>query len=255
MEFINIVEEFLEVLLFRLIIVLHDQHLNKATIESHSMPTIDTLIFDLDDTLIHSNRYFIQLNQQLARRMGLRVPAAEEIIAYGQSWEDFITKTWPGINIAMFQQEYYAIADSVHYTPIEGVHQALEQLERYDKYILTKRARSTIGLRLQQTRIDKTHFVRIYCNEDVKYKKPDPRCFQEIFENVERRKGTRPRSSILAIGDRPDDYLAARRAGIPFVGVRSEYTKEQELLDEGLPTENIIDSVAMLPGYLRIMNG
>jgi phosphoglycolate phosphatase-like HAD superfamily hydrolase len=58
-------------------------------------------------------------------------------------------------------------------------------------------------------------------------------------------------NQILAIGDHPDDYLAAHGAGIKFVGVLTGIYDRDDFSQHGLSPEEVIESVASLPEYLK----
>jgi phosphoglycolate phosphatase-like HAD superfamily hydrolase len=210
------------------------------------------IIFDLDDTLMDSTGSFILANQQVAKKLELRIPTEDECIAYGNSWEDFIAKTWPGIDVNWFKAQYLPIANRIVYKLIEGVNPVLEEMaQSRGLYVLTKRAKETLAVRVEQTGLQIDLFEEIYCNEDVQFKKPDYRTFNEIFDHILKKDGYYSRSEILSIGDKVDDYIASRDAGLHFVAVRSRYTAPEDFIREGLAEEKIIDSVARLPDWIR----
>ena len=75
------------------------------------------------------------------------------------------------------------------------------------------------------------YFRRIITFNDVRRTKPDPEGLLRIL-------GDRHRQSALYLGDNVDDAIAARRAGIPFLGVlprgsTARRIREAKLRDEG----------------------
>lgn len=206
------------------------------------------IVFDFDDTLIHSTRYFVKNTAQAARDLGIRVPSQDEIIAYGRSWDDFIVSMWPDLPVERFKKRYRELAGSVKYDIIEGANETLEELNRdRELFVLSKRTKEFLPLRIYQTGL-KTHvFKGMLCNEDVAHKKPDPRAFDEILGMIRKRHGRLEKNEVLSVGDRIDDMKASEGAGINFVGVLTGYTKRSEFLAAGVDNRNVMDSVVNLP--------
>lgn len=120
-----------------------------------------------------------------------------------------LSQTWPDIDMAKFKAMYADIAHKVSYTQIEGANEALDALSAagYKLYVLSKRTRGTLGLRLQQTGLKSSLFEAMLCNEDVKFRKPDPRTFDELLALI----GGKPiANNGLANGDHVPKDLAAQ---------------------------------------------
>lgn len=211
------------------------------------------LIFDLDDTLIESFPEYVRMHQRIAAELGWRVPSARELVHYGPTWEDTLARLWPGAELDPFMARYELVADDHHYPAIFGVQAALEQLRAigHSLWIVTKRSRRRLAQRMDQAGLAPALFAGIYAYEDQPVAKPDPRCFEPIWQALG---GPRPDQAIY-VGDREDDQLAASAAGLCFVGVRTgpEHHAQPEspsFLD-ALPAEHVLDSAAELPRWLE----
>ncbi len=83
--------------------------------------------------------------------------------------------------------------------------------ERAELALFTGRTRKELGHTLERFGI-KDLFRRAVAMEDVRRHKPDPEGLQRLLD------GADPRSAVY-LGDNLDDALAARSAGVPFLGV------------------------------------
>ncbi|GEM_PF-904715 len=198
------------------------------------------LIFDLDDTLIESFPEYVRLHQRIAADLDWRIPSARELVHYGPTWPDTLARLWPDTSLDPFMARYQELADDHVYPSIPGVPAALEALRSrgHSLWIVTKRSRTRLLQRMAQASLAPELFAGIYAYEDQPVSKPDPRCFEPVWEAL----GGPAHERALYVGDREDDYLAARAAGMRFVGVRTgpEHTAEHlaEHLDPAGAPEN-----------------
>ncbi len=214
----------------------------------------DSVIFDFDDTLADGHVCFTATTNRAAEKLGLRIPTETEIKHFGRSWEEFIHRNWPDLEVELFKREYFRSAKDIGCSALPGVIEALNQIRSSRQmYILSKKAKEMMSLRMSQTGISPSWFEGIYCNEDCLYKKPDPRTYDELLSDI-RKKGDLDLSRIVAVGDHPDDYLAAEGAGFHFVGVLTGVYNREDFARSGLSADQVIESVAFLPEYLRKTN-
>ncbi|GGN60521.1 hydrolase [Streptomyces albiflavescens] len=75
--------------------------------------------------------------------------------------------------------------------------------------------------------------------------KPDPHCLNRALNAL----GAAPSASLM-IGDAPSDFLAAERAGVPFLGYARNEGKEKQLRDVG--AKHVVGS---LEPVLRVLRG
>ena len=208
---------------------------------------IKVIIFDLDDTLIESRKNFITTCVKTAEAMGIRRPVEENFIWYGNSWEDFIQKTWPGIDPLEFDRTYRTFVEKIVYNRFRGVNRTLTILkENYDLYILTKRSRTYLDLRLVQSGIDLSSIKKIFTSEEMAFQKPDPRAFDVLAPHL----GEFNKEQVLYVGDHLGDMQAAQGAGLQFVAVLTGYFSRTDFVAQGLSEEHLIEDVTQLPEWL-----
>lgn len=229
------------------------------------------LIFDLDDTLIESFPEYVRMHQRIAGELGWPVPSASELVHYGPTWHDTLTRLWPNTALDPFLERYEQLADEHRYPAIAGVPESLELLRGrgHSLWIVTKRSRSRLVQRMDQAGLARELFAGIFAVEDQPFAKPHPRCFEPVWQALGWQAlgagradsdglGAGLRERALYVGDREDDHIAAREAGLGFVGVRTgpeHHTRAPSQLDrswlDALPDEHVLDSAAHLPIWLE----
>jgi phosphoglycolate phosphatase len=216
------------------------------------------LIFDLDDTLIESFPEYVRMHQRIAGELGWPVPSASDLVHYGPTWEDTLARLWPNTELDPFFSRYEQVADEHRYAAIPGVPEMLVRLRErgHSLWIVTKRSRARLVQRMDQAGLERELFAGIFAFEDQPIAKPHPRCFEPVWTTLGDgwdTLGTDGRERALYVGDREDDHIAARAAGLGFVGVRTgpeHHTSARSFLDE-LPDEHVLDSAAQLLTWLE----
>jgi len=204
------------------------------------------LIFDLDDTLIESFPAYARLHRKIAAELGWRVPESKELVEFGPTWRGTLERLWPQHDIDAFVARYDALAEHYPYGPVQGAVRALESLDQagHRLWIITKRDRLRLIQRLRQANLPGSLFRGIFCNDDLPEPKPSPRCFEPIAHAL----GHPPRRPLY-VGDREDDRIAARAAGIEFVAVCTG--PERALgFPYDHPPSHVLPSVRSLPAWL-----
>lgn len=204
------------------------------------------LIFDLDDTLIESFPEYARMHQRIARDLGWPIPTTEALIHYGPTWPDTLARLWPEHPIADFLAHFERVVHEHRYRALPDVVETLASLRErgHSLWIVTKRSRSRLDQRMREAELARELFDGIFADEDQPFGKPDPRCFEPVWAALG---GKRPEQAIY-VGDRHDDLLAARGAGLTFVGVRTG--PELHGFAEH-PPEHVLDSAAVLPSWLE----
>ena len=90
-------------------------------------------------------------------------------------------------------------------------------------------------------------FTSIVTADDVKKGKPDPEGLLKVLKG-------RPKESAIYVGDNVDDALAAKSAGVPFVGIlrpRSDERRERIDTLRDLGALTILGNVNDLEGWLK----
>jgi phosphoglycolate phosphatase len=211
------------------------------------------LIFDLDDTLIESFPEYVRLHQRIAGELGWEIPSAAQLVHYGPTWEATLARLWPGVGLDPFMARYEQVADDHSYPAIVGVPAALTQLRElgHSLWIVTKRSRRRLAQRMDQAGLSQALFAGIFAFEDQPVSKPDPRCFEPVWQALGSANANMAERALY-VGDREDDHLAASAAGVGFVGVRTgpEHLASSSFLDR-LSEEHVLDSAAELPAWLE----
>ncbi len=208
------------------------------------------VIFDLDDTLIESFPTYARIHQQVAGELGWPVPTREDLIAYGRSWEDTLAALWPGRAIDTFVRRYDEIAEAHPYPSIAGAEGALQELRDrgHAIYIVTKRTKRRLHLRLQQARLSVALFDGIFAAEDQPELKPSPACFAPVWQAC----GARHPGAVY-VGDRHEDRRAAEAAGIGFLAVLTGPEVARGFPGD-LPPERVLPTVAAVPDRLSAVS-
>jgi len=205
------------------------------------------LIFDLDDTLIDSFSQYVALHQRVAADLELRVPSRDELVVYLDTWERTLARLWPEVDLSPFMERYASLTSEHPYPPVAGACETVARLRArgHSLWIVTKRSRRLLSLRMRQAGLEEAHFEGIFAFEDQPAPKPDPRCFEPVWRATG---GAQPQHSLY-IGDRAEDEQAASAAGLTFVAVG---TGPEGLSAFGdVPASHRLGSVAGLPGWLE----
>lgn len=208
------------------------------------------IIFDLDGTLINSLPYHILAFEDLFLEHGIRIDEDDmkKLVGFSTS------------NILQIMKKKYKFHEKIqdlreerryHYFKFlgrknivfSGVQRALEEIRiKYRLAIATGSSRVTFEHSTDRD-FRQLFDVTVTIN-DVKLGKPHP--FQLLAAAKQMK--LKPRE-CLVIGDAVQDGIAAKRAGMGFIGVLTGYTKEKELKKEGALL--VLKSVKDLKKVLR----
>lgn len=124
---------------------------------------------------------------------------------------------------------------------------ALRRLARHTRLgIFTGRVRRELDYTLDRCKV-REFFSRIVTLEDVTAPKPDPEGLRSILEGCDANRA-------LYIGDNVDDALAARGAGVPFLGLLlpgSEHPRERIALLRKLGAQAVLRDVGGLESWIE----
>jgi len=124
---------------------------------------------------------------------------------------------------------------------------ALRRLARRSTLgIFTGRVHQELDYTLDRCKV-REFFSRIVTVEDVSAPKPDPEGLIKVFQGCDPRRA-------LYVGDNVDDALAARSAGVPFVGLllpRSEHRAERTALLRSMGAQVVLRDIGALEAWLR----
>lgn len=204
------------------------------------------IIFDLDDTLIHSFDSYVKLHQSIAKDVGLSIPSRETLVTYGPTWRATLERIWPGADLQAFFDRFEEIADDIPYPAVAGVPEMLQRLHDggHRLWIVTKRSRLRLQLRMMQAALPLDCFSGIFPVEDQPHAKPDPRCFEPVWE------AAGGRVPALYVGDRREDQRAAKGAGLSFVAVKTGPEATMGDFPAGLEVDGVLSDASELEPWL-----
>jgi pyrophosphatase PpaX len=198
---------------------------------------VDTLLFDLDGTLIDSFNAYYEIARQACKKIGHTVPtlsALQPVMNEGHSFFDYcFPKDLPDreSKIESFINESKSIWTDVflqHVKIMPGLSKILETLhkEGYKLAIVTSSGMESVKPLIQKDLIH--YFSAVITRENVRKKKPDP---EPIFIALKHIRSTPDQAMI--IGDTPLDIRAGKSANILTAGVLTGTAARDKLKAEG----------------------
>jgi len=206
------------------------------------MPPTGAVLWDLDGTLIDSEQYHWLAWRDTMAREGVPLTHAEFLKTFGLRNDAIIPQWIPGASAEQIEriagakeQLYRRLVREGGLVPLPGAVEWTERLSAggWLQAIASSAPRENIDAVLAVTGLGFV-FQTIVSAEDVALGKPDP----QVFLTAAARLGSAPSRSIV-LEDAPAGIEAARRAGMPSIGVSRNGTP--------LPADLAVASLADLP--------
>ncbi|WP_062050155.1 pyrophosphatase PpaX [Bacillus sp. JCM 19034] len=182
------------------------------------MKTIDTILFDLDGTLINTNELIIESFLHTLEHFRPGQFNREKVIEFiGPPLVDSFRSVDSDL-VEEMVTHYRTFNHEMHdqlVTEYEGVFETIQTLHEqgYKLAIVTTKIRKTAMMGLKLTGLD-AFFEPVIGLDDVKRAKPDPEPLEIALEQLRSKK-----ESALMVGDSHSDILAGKNLGIPTAAV------------------------------------
>jgi pyrophosphatase PpaX len=184
-----------------------------------TLQNINTLLFDLDGTLLDSFSVHLKIFKTTLAQFGIQLSEEDFLKTYSPNWYE----TYEAIGL---RKEYWETADSFWLKEAEKISAQLfpgvkEILLKLDKYftlgLVTSGSKSRVERDMRATGIN-IFFKTIITGDDIQTPKPSPEGLEIALRNLDKQ----PDEAIY-IGDSSADYEMAKAAGVHFIGVSSEF--------------------------------
>ncbi len=172
--------------------------------------------------------------------------AAGERHGFTNFLDEGIRALWPSLtseDVVRFAWRFQELKCLDQWPAIEGSVETLAWLERTGVALALCTSNDTPTLKriLEHVGVNLSMFAATSTWE-TEFRKPDPRCLDPMFRTI----GV-SREHAIYIGDWYPDMVVARGAGVRFLPVLSGGIPRQVFLEEGVPDDHIIGSLADLP--------
>jgi len=192
-----------------------------ATMLELVLDKVKLIAFDLDDTLLDTfQKGYARINA-VGRQLGFAgISVGEFSRVYGTiPFPSCVTEWYDEVDPLVFELAYDKIGDCYPYDAfVDGsaLHQSVKQMG-YEFAILTNAPFSQVAEKLKRVGlVGKSGPDYLYSREDLPAPKPCGSAFEPLLDDS----GFDP-NEILYVGDAPQDFEAARAAGIWFLGVET----------------------------------
>jgi HAD superfamily hydrolase (TIGR01549 family) len=184
-----------------------------------SLQNINTLLFDLDGTLLDTFSVHLEIFKSTFAHFGIQLTKEKFLSAYSPNWykiyEAFGLKkeNWSSADAFWLKE-----AEKITVRLFPEVKDVLSKLvEHYTLGLVTSGSKSRIERDMIATGIN-TLFKTVVTGDDIKTPKPSPEGLETALRNL-----NAPVDTAVYIGDSSADYEMAKAAGVYFIGVRSEF--------------------------------
>lgn len=206
------------------------------------MSEIKAVLFDLDGTLLDSFHLHFAAYEVMFNHFGIAMSRELFLSSYSPNWY----RTYEAFGL---DQEHWERANTLWleaaatHAPelFPGALEVLDELKTdYVLAIVTSGSKSRVTNDLKRLGIT-NHFASIITGDDITDPKPAPEALERALTDL----SIAP-SDAIYVGDAHADFEMSRAAGVPFIGVASEFVN----LVEDHP-EYEIHPITALPALIR----
>lgn len=206
------------------------------------MPTLDYIVFDLDDTLVNTAVASFEAWTRSARALGIRSPTRTSFDeAYGKLSFRSCFETWfgphPPIGFDEFSARYW---NTVVYSPIGDVVALLSALRKrgIGAGIVTNSVQQEARRKIASAAIPPDLLAFVAGRTEAASGEAPPKDLVRILDSHR----IDPRRAVH-ISDNPADFIASTRAGLPFRGVLTGIFSSGDFVTWNVPATDVYEDV------------
>jgi len=185
--------------------------------------SLKAILFDLDGTLLDSFAPHYQAFRATLGRFGIRLTKRRFLECYSPDWRE--TYRAMGLPRESWDQASVYWREHVRKHPprlLPGVTRTLRRLKKNLRLgIVTGGSKKRVMGDLRRTKI-RPFFDTVVCADDVVHRKPSPQGLHIALRALQ----TKLRQAIY-VGDTDADYEMARKARVPFIGIKSPFMRRR----------------------------
>jgi pyrophosphatase PpaX len=187
--------------------------------KNKTFQNINTLLFDLDGTLLDSFSVHLEIFKTTFAQFGIQLSEEEFLKTYSPNWYE----TYEAFGLRKEDwkaADYFWLKEAEKITArlFPGVKEILLKLDKYFALgLVTSGSKSRVERDIKATGII-NFFKTVVTGDDVKIPKPSPEGLEIALRNLDKQP-----DEVIYIGDSSADYEMAKAAGVYFIGVSSEF--------------------------------
>jgi HAD superfamily hydrolase (TIGR01549 family) len=186
---------------------------------SDEFEKIKAVIFDLDGTLLDSFAVHYEVYEIMFAYFGIRIEKENFLNSYSPNWyETYKAMGLPKDKWDAANELWLKEASKREPSIFPETVKVLNRLQRrFSLGLVTSGSKSRVEKDLVRNDIKK-YFLTIVTGDDIQNPKPHP----DGLEIAMRDLGVNPKDTVY-IGDAYDDFKMAEKAGVAFIGVKSDF--------------------------------
>lgn len=201
------------------------------------------VIFDMDGVLVDSVRFHWQAMNQVLARSGIRIDDSQLRNYIGQSvvhqLNQISQKFGVSLDVDVIIEELKPIKEELQkeMPPKDGVVQLLKMLHGHSIPVAIGTSSTTLDTNRKLVTAGITnYFDELVTHDDVTEHKPDPAVYLMAADKLRF-----PPSRCIVFEDAPSGILAAKRAGMTCVAVRTPVTVPEDLAGADIAVDSLRD--------------
>lgn len=207
--------------------------------------SIKAVIFDFDDTLVKTYETKGLAHIQVAKKFyDLQLTEADIKAVWGQPYETMMLNLYRHKDsFNNLRNAYDSIVAKTQLQPHPGAYDLIQNLHSFAEIgVLTSAFKEHVKTTFTGLGWPLKLFTAIQGAQESQFHKPDPRVFDpmiSVFKNYQPKE-------LVYIGDSLMDYLAAKNAGLQFIGITHGMTSKEEFTQKGAVAVDSFSQVLQL---------